>query len=100
MVSGFHAADGAILVTDATGGVEAGLEQAIGLGRGTNTAACFFINKCDKENADPTRALDALRAAFGTKIAPLPTALGPGHPCSAYVALAHPHPSQTHGAQA
>jgi elongation factor G len=89
MVSGFHAADGAIFVTDATGGVEAGLEQAIALGRGTATAACFFIIKCDKENADPTRALDALRAAFGTKIAPLQIAIGAAHSFSGYVDLVH-----------
>ena len=89
MVSGFHAADGAIFVTDATGGVEAGLEQAIALGRGTNTAACFFINKCDKENADPTRALDALRSAFGSKIAPLQIAVGAAHTFSGYVDLVH-----------
>ncbi len=42
-------------------GVEAGLEQAVALGRATNTAACFFINKCDRENAEPDRR--ARRAA-------------------------------------
>jgi elongation factor G len=89
MVSGFHAADGAIFVTDATGGVDAGLEQAIALGRGTGTAACFFINKCDKENADPGRALDALRTSFGSKIAPLQIAIGAAHMFSGYVDLVH-----------
>src|SRR5580765_1657519 len=97
MVSGFHAADGAIFVTDATGGVEAGLEQAIALGRGTNTAACFFINKCDKENADPSRALDALRAVFGNKIAPLQIAIGAAHTFSGYVDLVHRKAYQTDG---
>ena len=53
VISGFEAADGAIFVTDATGGVEASLEQSVALGRSTGTAACFFIGKCDKENADP-----------------------------------------------
>ena len=43
---------------------------------GPNTAACFFINKSDRENADPTAALDALRASFGDKIAPLQLAIG------------------------
>ena len=89
VISGFEAADGAILVIDATGGVEAGLESAIALGRSTNTAACFFINKCDKENADPNRALDALRAAFGPKIAPLHLAIGAAHDFSGYVDLVH-----------
>jgi elongation factor G len=89
VVSGFEAADGAILVTDATGGVEAGLEQAVALGRSTDTAACFFINKCDKENADPGRALDALRTVFGNKIAPLQLAIGAAHDFSGYVDLVH-----------
>src|SRR6266576_1458959 len=35
VVEGFTAADGAIIVMDASGGVEAGLEQAVALGRGT-----------------------------------------------------------------
>jgi elongation factor G len=89
VISGFAAADGAILVMDATGGVEAGLEQAVSFGRSTNTAACFFINKCDKENADPTAALDALRATFGNKIAPLQLAIGAAHDFEGYVDLVH-----------
>ncbi|HET7182114.1 MAG TPA: elongation factor G [Candidatus Limnocylindrales bacterium] len=89
VISGFAATDGAILVTDATGEVEVGLETAIGLGRSTNTAACFFINKCDKENADPSRALDGLRAAFGNKIAPLQLAIGAAHTFEGYVDLVH-----------
>jgi elongation factor G len=97
MVSGFHAADGAIFVTDATGGVDAGLEQAIALGRGTGTAACFFINKCDKENADPGRALDALRTSFGSKIAPLQIAIGAAHTFSGYVDLVHRKAYQSEG---
>jgi len=89
VVSGFQAADGAILVVDASGGVEAGLEQAVALARGSQTAACFFVNKGDRENADPTRALDALRAAFGNKIAPLHLALGAAESFSGYVDLVH-----------
>jgi elongation factor G len=89
VISGFEAADGAILVMDATGGVEAGLEQSVAIARSTNTAACFLINKCDKENADPGRALDALRASFGNKIAPLQLAIGAAHDFSGYVDLVH-----------
>jgi elongation factor G len=89
VISGFAASDGAILVTDATGGVEVGLENAVALARSSNTAACFFINKCDKENAEPARALDALRATFGTKIAPLQLAIGAAHTFEGYVDLVH-----------
>ncbi|MFL5778625.1 MAG: elongation factor G, partial [Chloroflexota bacterium] len=89
VIEGFAAADGAVLVVDASGGVEAGLEQAVALGRSTGTAACFFINKCDRENADPTAALDALRAAFGNKIAPLQIAIGAAESFTGYVDLVH-----------
>ncbi len=89
VVSGFHATDGALLVIDAAGGVEAGLENTVSLARATNTATCFFINKCDRENADPTAALDALRAAFGNKVAPLQLAIGAGDTFSGYVDLVH-----------
>ena len=89
VVEGFAAADGAIFVVDASGNVEAGLEQAVRLGRSTGTAACFFINKSDRENADPTAALDKLRAAFGDKIAPLQIAIGAADSFSGYVDLVH-----------
>ena len=89
VVSGFHATDGALLVMDASGGVEAGLENAVALARATNTATCFFINKSDRENADPTAALDALRAAFGNKVAPLQLAIGAAESFTGYVDLVH-----------
>ncbi len=89
MVQGFHAADAALFVMDASGGVEAGLESAVAVGRATNTAACFVLNKCDRENADPGRALDALREAFGNKIAPLHLAIGAADTFSGYVDLVH-----------
>jgi len=89
VVSGFAAADGALFVVDASGGVEAGLENAVALGRSTGRAALFFINKCDRENANPTNALEALRAAFGNKIAPLHIAIGAGEAFEGYVDLVH-----------
>jgi len=89
MISGFAAADGALFVMDAASGVEAGLETAVGLGRSTGRAACFFLNRCDKENADPSAALDALRSTFGNKIAPLHVAIGKGEAFHGYVDLVH-----------
>ena len=89
VIEGFAATDGAILVMDASGGVEAGLEQAVALARSTGTAACFFINKSDRENADPTAAVDALRASFGNKIAPLHLAMGAAETFEGYIDLVH-----------
>ena len=70
VVQGFAATDAAVLLMDATGHVEAGLESAVALARANSRPALFFINKCDRENANPANALDALRAAFGQKVAP------------------------------
>ena len=89
VVEGFAAADGAVFVLDASDRVEAGLEHAVAIGRETGTAACFFINKSERENGDPTAALDALRAAFGDKIAPLQLAIGAAESFEGYVDLVH-----------
>ncbi len=89
MIQGFHAADAALYVVDASGHVEAGLENAVKVGRSTNTAACFVLNKCDRENADPLRVLDDLRAAFGNKVAPLHLAIGTADTFTGYVDLVH-----------
>ncbi|MFI5254665.1 MAG: elongation factor G [Candidatus Limnocylindrales bacterium] len=89
VVEAFAAVDGAIIAIDASGGVEAGTETAVALGRKLGTAALFVITRSDRENADPTRALDALRTAFGPKIAPLQLAIGAGEHFSGYVDLVH-----------
>ncbi len=89
MLQGFHAADAALYVVDASGGVDSGLEAGVKAGRATRTAACFVLNKCDRENANPSAALDALRASFGNKIAPLHIAIGAADTFTGYVDLVH-----------
>jgi len=89
VVEGFEAVDAAIFTMDASGGVEAGTERAIRLGREHGTAGIFVITRCERENADPSAALDALRAAFGNKIAPLHLAIGKSDSFKGYVDLVH-----------
>jgi elongation factor G len=89
VISGFNAADAAIVAMDASGGVEAGLEKAIALSRSTRTATMFVITRCDRENADPMAAVDALRAAFGNKIAPMQLPIGSADSFRGYVDLVH-----------
>ena len=89
VISGFAAADGALITMDASGGVEAGTETAIRLGRATHTPAIFVVTRCERENADPMAAVDALRDAFGTKIAPLQVAIGKADGFRGYVDLVH-----------
>ncbi len=89
VISGFAAADSAIITMDASGGVEAGTETAIRLGRQLERAAIFVLTKCDRENADPLRALDILREAFGSKIAPLHVPIGAADSFRGYVDVVH-----------
>ncbi len=89
VISGFAAADGTLITVDASGGVEAGTETAVRLSRSTNTPAIFVITRCERENADPTATLDALRTEFGSKIAPIQIAIGKGETFSGYVDLVH-----------
>lgn len=89
VISSFAAADGALITMDASGGVEAGTEAAIRLSRSTHTPAIFVITRCERENADPMAAVDALRTEFGTKIAPLQLAIGKADGFHGYVDLVH-----------
>ena len=89
VVEGFEAVDAAILAMDASGGVEAGTDRAVALGRAHGTAAIFVITRCERENADPNAALDALRMAYGNKIAPLQLPIGKADSFKGYVDLVH-----------
>ena len=89
VVMGYAAADGALILMDAGGGVEAGTELAVSLGREHRMPALVVVSKCDRENADPGAALDALRAAFGDKMAPLHVAIGAADAFEGYVDLVH-----------
>jgi elongation factor G len=97
VVEGFAATDSAILVMDSSGGVEAGLESAVALARASGHPALFFLNKCERENANPTQALDALRSTFGQKIAPLHVAIGAADSFNGYVDLIHRKAYQLQG---
>jgi elongation factor G len=97
VVEGFAATDAAILLMDASGNVEAGLESAVALARSSGHPALFFLNKCERENADPGKALDALRTAFGQKLAPLHVAIGAAESFSGYVDLVHRKAYQLQG---
>jgi elongation factor G len=94
---GFAAADGAVLLMDASGNVEAGLESVVAVARRTGRAALFFINKCDRENANPSAAIDKLRAAFGQKIAPMHVAIGAADSFTGFVDVIHRKAYQLQG---
>jgi elongation factor G len=97
VAEGFAAADAAVLLMDASGNVEAGLESVVAVARKNGRPALFFVNKCDRENANPGSAVDKLRAAFGQKIAPLHVAIGTAGAFTGYVDVIHRKAYQLQG---
>ena len=74
--SALRVADAAIIVIDASAGVEVGTEQAWRLAEERGIPRLLFINKMDRENADFGRALASARAAFGNAVAPIQFPIG------------------------
>ncbi|MEA2584179.1 MAG: elongation factor [Thermomicrobiales bacterium] len=68
--------DAAVIVIDASAGVEVGTEQAWRLAEQQGIARMLFVNKMDRENADFARALESARSSFGKSVAPVQFPIG------------------------
>ncbi len=69
-------ADSALVLIDATGGVEVGTDQVWNYAQQRNIPRFLFINKLDRENANFNAALEAAQAAFGPNVVPLQLPIG------------------------
>ncbi|MDB5081473.1 MAG: translation elongation factor [Chloroflexi bacterium] len=69
-------ADSALILIDATGGVEVGTDQVWNYAQVRNIPRILFINKLDRENASFNAALEAAQSAFGSNVVPLQLPLG------------------------
>ncbi|MGH2547907.1 MAG: GTP-binding protein, partial [Thermomicrobiales bacterium] len=76
VVSTMRVVDGAIIVVDASAGVEVGTEQVWRLAEQNGLPRIVFVNRMDRENADFTDALTSLRNSFGKAIAPVQFPVG------------------------
>jgi elongation factor G len=74
--SALRVADAAIIVIDASAGVEVGTEQVWRLAEERGIPRLLFINKMDRENADFGQAIASARAAFGNAVAPIQFPVG------------------------
>lgn len=74
--SGLHAADAAVLLIDASAGVQVGSEYAWHFIEERKLPRFAFVNRVDRENADFERAVDSLCSAFGRRCAPLQIPVG------------------------
>lgn len=76
VASALRIVDGAIIVIDASAGVEVGTEQAWRLADERSLPRLIFINKMDRENADFGAALESAREAFGKAVGPIQFPIG------------------------
>ena len=76
VVEALAAVDAVIVVIDASAGVEVGTEEVWKLADARALPRMIFINKMDRENANYDATLDALKARFGPKIAPVYLPIG------------------------
>ncbi|MCJ7684244.1 MAG: GTP-binding protein, partial [Desulfobacteraceae bacterium] len=69
--SSLQAADGAIVVIDATAGVKVGTEKVWGFADQQNTPRIIFINKMDRERADFFRVVEEISGTLGVNATPV-----------------------------
>jgi elongation factor G len=69
--SAIRVADAAVILVDASAGVQVGTEKAWAACRKEGIARLFLINKIDKENVDVAQVVADLKAKFGNSIVTL-----------------------------
>jgi elongation factor G len=91
VIEALAAVDAAIVVVDASAGVEVGTDEVWRLADARHLPRFVFINKMDRENANYDAVLDQLKAAFGPKIAPVYLPIGSAEGFRGYVDVIEQH---------
>ncbi len=77
-LSALRVAGGAVILVDASSGIEVGTEKAWNFTEKRNMPKIIFINKMDKDNVNYVKIIKDLKDAFGKKIAPFCIPIGEG----------------------
>jgi elongation factor G len=91
VIEALAAVDAAIVVIDASAGVEVGTEEVWRLAEERRLPRFIFVNKMDRENANYDAVLDSLKARFGPKIAPVYLPIGAAESFRGYVDVIEQH---------
>ena len=91
VVEALSAVDAAVVVVDASAGVEVGTEAVWRMAEERKLPRFVFINKMDRENANFDAVLDQLKARFGPKIAPVYLPIGSAESFRGYVDVIEQH---------
>ena len=78
LYASLRVADSAVILVDATSGVEVGTTKSWEICGKFNIPRMIFINKTDKENINFFKVVDDIRDAFGDKCIPFQIPLSPG----------------------
>ncbi len=65
IIAGINAADSAVMLVDAFGGVKVGTSKFWKIVQGLDLPRMIVVNKMDKDNADFTKALESITKSFG-----------------------------------
>jgi len=71
MLSGLHAADTAVIVMDATAGVEVGTQLSWQMAKQLDKPIAIVLNKMDRDNASYRQAIEELRNNFDATFVPM-----------------------------
>jgi elongation factor G len=77
-LSALRVAGGAVILVDASSGIEVGTEKAWNFTEKRNMPKIIFINKMDKDNVNYVKIIKDLKDTFGKKIAPFCIPIGEG----------------------
>ena len=91
VIEALAAVDAAILVVDASAGVEVGTEEVWRLAEERKLPRFIFVNKMDRENANYDAVLDGLKTKFGPKIAPVYLPIGTAESFRGYIDVIEQH---------
>jgi len=78
-------ASGAVIVVDASSGIEVGTEKAWKYLEQKNMPRIIVLNKMDKENVNFEKLLEELRDKFGKKVVPFALPIGEGESFKGYI---------------
>jgi elongation factor G len=91
VVEALAAVDAAIVVIDASAGVETGTEEVWRLADERNLPRMVFVNKMDRENANFDATFEQLKTRFGPKIAPVYLPIGAAESFRGYIDVIEQH---------
>src|SRR5437867_13042606 len=77
-LAGVYAADGAVVVVSATGGVEVGTEKVWDYCEGRGIPRLFFVSLMDKEHAGFERVYEQIKRQLTPKVIPVEIPVGEG----------------------